>query len=141
MMWMVRAPAHSAKSTANKRTWRRRCYGSSSAVQYQRAVWRGTNGKPEEKQKHQALTLLGVIVKHAQVKVLAVPHLVVQDDLALEVKDRDMSPIERHSGLILPRSPSVEDSRHGGGGEVLFLSRTRAEEVHSVHAAAGGPLL
>jgi hypothetical protein len=60
------------------------------------------------------LTFPGDIVKDTYIEILSIPHFVIQDDLPLEVKDRDMGPIECNSGLVTPCAPSIKDARHDG---------------------------
>jgi hypothetical protein len=60
------------------------------------------------------LTFTSDIVEYTDIKVFSVTHFVIQDNLPLEIEYRDMSPIERDSGLILSSTPSVEYARHGG---------------------------
>jgi len=60
------------------------------------------------------LTFASDIVEYTYIEILSITHFVVQDDLPLEVKDRDMGPIECDSGLVTPRAPSIEDARHIG---------------------------
>jgi hypothetical protein len=58
------------------------------------------------------LTFASNIIKDTYIEILSITHLVIQDDLPFEVKDRDMGPIECDSGLVAPCAPSVEDARH-----------------------------
>jgi hypothetical protein len=54
------------------------------------------------------------IVKYTQVEILSIPHLIREDDLPLQIKDADMRPIKRDTGLVPPSAPPVEDCRHLG---------------------------
>ena len=59
------------------------------------------------------LTFARDIIKDTYIEILSITHFVVQDDLPLEVENRDMGPIECDSGLVTPCAPSIEDARHG----------------------------
>jgi hypothetical protein len=63
--------------------------------------------------KRESLTFSSDIVVYSKVEILSISHLVLQDDLPLEIKDGDVGTIESHSGLVAARTPSVEDCRHG----------------------------
>lgn len=71
-------------------------------------------------------TFPGDIVVDSQIKIFPVPHLVREDDLPFEVEHRYVRAIEGHSRLVAPRTPSVEDRRHGEGWTAGLYPRMSA---------------
>ena len=67
-------------------------------------------------------TLFGVGVVDGKVKVASLAHLVLHNDLLLEVPDRDASAIERDPAGLLLRLELVEhEARHGGWARRLGM--------------------
>lgn len=61
-----------------------------------------------------------VRVVQAEIELLPVAHLVGDDDLLLEIKDRDTRSIDGQTRVLALRLEAVEDGGHGGrrrGGE------------------------
>lgn len=47
--------------------------------------------------------------------IFAVAHLIIQDDLPLQIKYGDVSAVESHTRLISTSTPAIKDCRHGEG--------------------------
>ena len=60
-------------------------------------------------QLEDVLTFTGDIVENAEIEVLPVPHLVAENDFALELENRNMRPVKGDAGFVPSRAPSIED--------------------------------
>lgn len=66
----------------------------------------------EEKTPH---TFSSDIVVDAEIEIFAVAHLIIQDDLPLQIKYGDVSAVKSHTRLISTSTPAIKDCRHGEG--------------------------
>lgn len=66
----------------------------------------------EEKTPH---TFSSDIVVDAEIEIFAVAHLIIQDDLPLQIKYGDVSAVKSHTRLISTSTPAIKYCRHGEG--------------------------